>query len=140
MKKAAILLLVLASVCISRTMVAQEQNEIGEEMVFVKIDYNFGSIEETGGSVTHKFEFVNKGKNAIIITNVVAQCGCTTPTWTKEPIPPGQKGFVSAAYNPKNRPGKFNKSITVTSNAEDSPVVLRIRGDVIPALNSSQGY
>jgi len=94
--------------------------------------HNFGKIKEADGSVTHNFEFINTGSKPLIISQVRASCGCTSPNWTKEPILPGSKGFVSATYNPKNRPGPFNKSITVISNATTPHKVLRILGDVIP--------
>jgi hypothetical protein len=66
----------------------------------------------------------------IVIQGVRASCGCTTPAWSKEPIPPGEKGFVMAKYNPKNRPGSFRKSLSITSNADPSVKVLYIKGMV----------
>jgi hypothetical protein len=94
--------------------------------------YDFGKIKEEAGVVTHDFTFKNTGNQPLVITRVVASCGCTTPTWSKEPIPPGGDGFVRVAYNPKNRPNAFNKSITVYSNASQGNVLLRITGFVIP--------
>lgn len=105
--------------------------------------FNFGKIEEQGGSVEHRFVFTNTGAKALVITNVKASCGCTTPNWSKNPVPPGGKGFVSAIYNPLGRPGAFNKSITVTSNAENSPNVIHINGNVIakqPTIEEKYRY
>jgi len=99
---------------------------------FSLTQHDFGAIEEDGGVVTNKFEFTNTGNQPLIISSVKASCGCTTPKWTNVPVPPGGTGFVSAAYNPKGRPGPFNKTITVTSNAEQERVVLTISGDVKP--------
>ena len=59
-----------------------------------------------------------------------ASCGCTTPTWSKEPIKPGAQGSVTAIYNSKGRPGNFNKAVTVTSNAKTAQKVLFIKGNV----------
>ncbi|GAB4280152.1 MAG: DUF1573 domain-containing protein [Marinilabiliales bacterium] len=95
--------------------------------------YDFGTIKEEDGSVTCTFEFTNTGNEPLIINNVKASCGCTTPDWTKTPVAPGKKGYVKATYNPKNRPGKFNKTITVMSNAETPAKVLRIQGEVTPS-------
>ena len=67
---------------------------------FNETSFNFGEMQESGGLQIHKFEFTNTGGEALIIQNVSTSCGCTTPEWTKEPVKPGQKGFVSAAYNP----------------------------------------
>ncbi|MBU0764351.1 MAG: DUF1573 domain-containing protein [Bacteroidetes bacterium] len=100
---------------------------------FTEEVHNFGMIEEKAGKVTTKFEYTNTGGEPLIISNVKASCGCTTPEWTKEPVPPGGKGYVSATYDPKNRPGIFNKSITVTSNADTPTKVLRIEGEVKPS-------
>lgn len=99
---------------------------------FDKVQHDFGKIEETDGPATCTFEFTNTGSIPLIINRVIASCGCTSPDWTKEPVVPGGKGFVKATYNPRNRPGKFNKSINVFSNAEQPNIVLRIMGDVNP--------
>jgi hypothetical protein len=96
---------------------------------FDKTHHNFGEIQEADGVATVKFEFTNTGSEALIIQRVSASCGCTTPGWTKEPVMPGEKGFVSAAYNPAHRPGEFNKSITVSSNAANPIVKLTIAGN-----------
>jgi len=98
--------------------------------------HNFGKFKEEKGKITHKFIYTNTGGEPLIIHKVKASCGCTSPNWTKEPVPPGGKGFVSATYDPRNRPGPFNKSITVNSNAETPVTVLRISGDVIPRVKT----
>jgi len=100
-------------------------------IAFNEISFNFGSIQESAGLQTHKFEFTNTGGEPLIIQNVSTSCGCTTPEWTKEPVMPGQKGFVSAAYNPVGRPGPFEKYITVQSNAATPVIKLTINGDVV---------
>jgi hypothetical protein len=102
----------------------------GPKFAFDKMEHNFGTIKEDKGSVSYRFEFSNSGNAPIIITNVKASCGCTTPKWTREPVLPGTKGFIDVAYNPKNRPGPFSKSITITSNAVTPTTILRISGNV----------
>jgi Protein of unknown function (DUF1573) len=94
--------------------------------------HDFGEFQEADGVVSYKFEFTNKGAEPLIIQRVSASCGCTTPSWTKEPVLPGEKGFVSAAYNPAHRPGQFEKTITVYSNASDPIYQLKIKGKVTP--------
>ena len=54
--------------------------------------YDFGTIKEDGGNVSHTFTVSNEGAAPLVITRVIASCGCTTPEWTKEPIAPGKKG------------------------------------------------
>ena len=69
----------------------------------------------------------------MIINDVSRSCGCTTPNWTREPVPVNGKGFISVSYNPKGRPGAFTKSVTVKSNASEQSVVLQIKGEVVLA-------
>ena len=100
---------------------------------FIEEIHDFGDIKEEDGLVTHSFSFTNTGSLPLVIYEVKSSCGCTTPDWSKEPIKPGNKGFLKATFNPKRRPGNFNKSITVKSNAvENELVVIRIKGNVIP--------
>jgi len=100
------------------------------KFIFEEETFDFGTIKEENGSVSHKFVFTNKGDAPLIIQGVRASCGCTTPAWSKEPIPPGEKGFVTAKYNPKNRPGTFRKSMTITSNANPAAKTIYIKGMV----------
>lgn len=99
-------------------------------MEFVSTTHDFGNLDESGGKCTHSFEFINKGTTPIILKDVRSSCGCTAPSWSRAPIAPGEKGFIKATFNPKNRPGSFNKSITVTANTNPKTTVLRIKGVV----------
>ena len=99
---------------------------------FTTMVHDFGQIKETDGMASYKFEFTNTGATPLILKNVQASCGCTTPNWPKEPILPGTKSIITVTYNPQNRPGHFEKQITVTSNGEPESLVLRIMGEVIP--------
>lgn len=101
-------------------------------ITFERTNHDFGEINEADGRVTTVFKFKNEGAEPLVLSNVKASCGCTTPNWTKKPIEPGETGEVTATYNPNGRPGSFNKTITVTSNASNSPVRLTIKGKVIP--------
>ena len=100
--------------------------------VFVSESHDFGSIKESDGPVTFVFEFTNAGTDPLILKNAQPSCGCTTPDWTKEPILPGKKGSIKVTYNPANRPGGFDKQITVTSDGNPSTQVLKIMGTVVP--------
>ncbi len=107
---------------------AQEKSKI----TFEEMSHDFGSFKESDGSQSFTFSFKNEGTAPLVLSNVRASCGCTTPKWTREPVAPGAEGSISVAYNPKNRPGSFNKTVTVSSNAENGTVVLRISGKVEP--------
>lgn len=125
----------LLAISITISTVATAQSPV---LTFETNDHDFGTVKEEGGPISHEFIFTNTGKAPVIVSNVKASCGCTTPSWTKEPIAPGEKGTVVAQYNPKNRPGAFRKSITVTSNAEPSTNVLYIKGNVNPKPKTPQ--
>jgi len=99
---------------------------------FEKVSHDFGKITEEGGNATYIFTFTNAGNSPLVVNNVQASCGCTTPSWTKEPIEPGKTGSITVIYNPLGRPGGFSKSITVHSNASEEQVILFIKGEVIP--------
>ncbi|HNP94510.1 MAG TPA: DUF1573 domain-containing protein [Cyclobacteriaceae bacterium] len=91
--------------------------------------HDFGKIKQ-GVPVTHEFKFTNTGKTPLVITNVQASCGCTTPDWSKEPIPPGGQGFIKATYNAAAI-GAFNKSVTVMANVDQGFKQLSIKGEVV---------
>jgi hypothetical protein len=93
--------------------------------------HDFGELKEDDGKATHSFNFTNTGEQPLIIHNVRASCGCTSPDWTKQPVQPGKTGSIKATFDPRNRPGNFNKSIVVTTNATEPSVVLRITGKVV---------
>ena len=108
---------------------ATTENIDGPKIEFSEQEHNYGTLQK-GGDGNCEFVFTNNGNEPLILSNVKASCGCTVPTWTKEPIMPGQKGSIKVRYNTNNI-GAFTKTITVTSYAVDSPrIVLKIRGKV----------
>ncbi len=105
----------------------------GPEIKFDNIEHDYGKILENGGKANHIFWFTNTGDEDLILTRVQPGCGCTASDWTKTPVAPGDKGMVSAAYDPLGRPGPFRKSIMVVSNSKTSGTLsLFIKGDVTP--------
>lgn len=105
-----------------------------EALIFKIKEHDFGNIKEESGMVSCIFKFENQGKVPIIINAVQASCGCTTPVWTKEPVLPSKMGMVKVTYNPANRPGKFAKTITVTTSAGSKQLL--IKGIVSPRPKS----
>lgn len=97
---------------------------------FKKTTHDFGEFKEDAGVQRYRFELKNIGDSDLIVTNAQASCGCTTPSWSKEPIKPGKTGFVEAGYDPRGRgTGPFSKTITVMTNSKKTPVVtLTIKG------------
>ncbi|MDD3321829.1 MAG: DUF1573 domain-containing protein [Paludibacter sp.] len=116
-------------VCLVFSLTAMSQKAV---INFDVKSHDFGKVNEEDGKVTYVFDFINKGNAPLAISRVQASCGCTTPTWTKEPIEPGKKGSITVTYNPQGRPGMFTKTITVYSNATDEQIVLVIKGEVVP--------
>ncbi|MFN8346024.1 MAG: DUF1573 domain-containing protein [Spirosomataceae bacterium] len=96
---------------------------------FAKNENDFGKIEQ-GKPVSYVFEFTNTGTDPIVLGNVAASCGCTTPEWTREPVLPNKKGTVKATFN-AGVMGPFNKTVTVPSNAENGTVYLTLKGEVV---------
>lgn len=94
---------------------------------------NIGEVPQ-GKPVTFEFEFTNGGKEPVLITDVKASCGCTTPDYSKSPVKKGEKGMVKAVYNAA-AVGAFSKNITVTTSADPNPIVLTISGTVLAAVN-----
>ena len=105
-------------------------NPNAPKIVFANETHQFGTLLE-GPQATHEFRFRNEGKEPLILSNVKASCGCTTPAWPKEPILPGKDGVILVTYNTQGRIGPFTKNITITSNAETSTKVITIKGEVI---------
>ena len=98
------------------------------DIYFSETIHDYG-VMEYGGDGVIEFEFKNVGKQPLILTNVRASCGCTTPIWPKEPVKKGKKGSITVKYNTKIA-GKFTKTIKVYSNAKSSMVTLTIKGEV----------
>lgn len=121
------LLTMAAAIILAATLSAQQP-----VITFEKTKHDFGKINEADGRVTEVFTFKNEGASPLVLSNVRASCGCTTPKWTQEPVEPGQTGTITVTYNPNGRPGKFNKTITVKSNATEPEKKLYITGEVIP--------
>lgn len=94
--------------------------------------YNFGNIKENAGPVSTEFIITNTGDAPLVIKDARASCGCTKPTYPKEPIRPGESAKLRVTYTPAGRPGEFDKTVTVRSNAKNSKTTARITGIVIP--------
>ena len=126
--KKAIVFMVMMFIA-SLTIQAQDKPATSKDsIVFAATTHDYGTIvQSSDGSCV--FAFTNKGKAPIVLNDVRASCGCTVPEWTRTPVAPGEKGSIKVTYNTNNI-GAFTKSITVNSNAVNSPLVLIIKGTV----------
>ena len=93
--------------------------------------HDFGTVPE-GPQAEYDFEFKNVGKKPIIITEAHGSCGCTVPKWPKEPILPKKKAIIHVTYNTDHRSGPISKEVFITSDAQQNPMTLHIRGTVTP--------
>ena len=103
-------------------------NPNASEINFTQDTHDFGTIKQ-GGDGTWEFQFKNTGNEPLIISNAKGSCGCTVPTWSRDPIKKGESGVIKVSYDTK-RVGMFTKTVTITSNAKTSTKVLTIKGTV----------
>jgi hypothetical protein len=124
------LLLVFAATVATNSVVAQEVGD-GAKIEFKNETHDYGTVKYDGNGQC-SFSFKNTGNAPLIISNAKGSCGCTVPSWPREPIAPGASAEISVKYDTK-RPGAINKSVTITSNAVNEPTkVIRIKGNVAP--------
>ena len=142
MKK--ILLVVSLFACFARFAGAQEavkdslpaNNPNAPEITFENDVHDYGTMKQ-GADGNCEFKFTNTGKEPLIISNAVGSCGCTVPTFPKEPIMKGQTAVIKVHYDTK-RVGAFTKNVTVTSNAKTSTKMITFKGTVETTEQSDQ--
>ena len=96
---------------------------------FSEESYDFGAIDE-GEVIEHTFSFENTGEAPLIIQNASASCGCTVPSYSKEPVAPGETGEIAVRFNSKNKKGAQSPTVTVTANTYPKVTKLRLKGSV----------
>ncbi|MGB1296462.1 MAG: DUF1573 domain-containing protein [Flavobacteriales bacterium] len=133
---------IILSACLTWSGLAQAQNPsaiISKDINIANINsgvlefenetIDYGTIKQNAdGEKVFKFE--NKGQEPIIITRVKTSCGCTVPSWPKEPILPNETGEIKIKYDTK-RVGAFQKTITVLSNASEPNKIIKIKGKIL---------
>ncbi len=108
----------------------------GPRIEFEKQVHDYGQIT-MGADGNCEFKFKNTGTEPLVLNNVQSSCGCTVPSWTREPVMPGQEGSIKVRYD-TNRIGHIGKAITVYSNSvgdNSERITLRISGNVNPKQN-----
>lgn len=115
--KVFIALLFIGFIVLSTASAQKQEVPSGPVLNWDKTTHDFGDIVQ-GDKVEHTYQFTNTGNEPLIITNVTTQCGCTTPKgWPRDPVPPGGKGEIIAAFNSAGKFGKQHKVVTIVSNA-----------------------
>ena len=102
-------------------------------LVFDRPAWDFGTIRETDGPVTHRFVCRNEGEHPEVILQVTTTCGCTTPRYTRKPILPGEEAEITVTYDPANRPGNFSRKLAVFTADRRTPpnCALRVPSSVV---------
>lgn len=97
--------------------------------------HNFGNVDIDTDN-PHSFVFTNTGKEPLLITNAKGSCGCTVPSWPKDPIMPGSTGKIDVVFRPsKGQAGQpQEKTVTITANTEPVNTVVRIKAMVNPEV------
>lgn len=114
---------------------AEQANEKYAEIKFDTLTHDFGSFPEKDAVVSCEFGFTNVGTAPLIIHQVIASCGCTSPEYTEKPVKPGERGSIKVTYNGKGKfLGPFRKVVTVRYNSREKnkAVNLYIQGTMLP--------
>lgn len=98
-------------------------------MAFEETEFDFGTVDQ-GEKVTHVYKFSNTGNEPLIISNAKGSCGCTVPSWPKEPIPVGGSGEIEVQFDSKGKKNKQSKRVTITANTDPAQSFLTIKGEV----------
>lgn len=106
------------------------QDENAKVITVDTLVHDFGTIKAANGSVNHVFTLTNHTDAPIVISNVIATCGCSNTSWTKEPIAPGKTGKVTVIFNPQGQYGPFDKNIIVVTSGTPNRITLKIKGIV----------
>lgn len=93
--------------------------------------YDFGKIKE-GEKAKTSFKFKNTGKVNLVITGAKSTCGCTVPSYPKEPIAPGGTGNIDVVFNSKGKKGAISKPVRITANTNPQVTIIHMKGTVLP--------
>ena len=105
-------------------------------MTFAESEFNFGDIRPDAKG-RHTFLFTNTGKSPLLIEDATASCGCTTPSWTKEPVAPGAQGKMEVQFDSRGKQGIISKQVAVRANTQPNITTIQIKGNVLTAATKS---
>tara|TARA_B100000795_G_scaffold105014_1_gene77491 strand:- start:5073 stop:5546 length:474 start_codon:yes stop_codon:yes gene_type:complete len=99
-------------------------------MSFDEKQFDFGAITQ-GTAVEHIFTYTNTGNSNLVIVNAKSSCGCTVPTFTKDPVAPGETGELLVKFNGSGK-NQVSKTVTITANTQAGKETLLIKAFVNP--------
>ena len=100
------------------------------DITFDETEFTFGKVK-AGDIVQHIFRFTNAGDEPLVLSNAKGSCGCTVPSWPKDPIPPGGSGAIVVQFDSKGKSGPQTKQVTITANTDPAQSIFYIKGEVI---------
>ncbi|MEZ0483711.1 DUF1573 domain-containing protein [Fibrella aquatica] len=98
--------------------------------------HDFGQLTE-GDTVEYLYKFVNKGELPLVINNITASCGCTTPDWPRDPVAPGEESAVRVRFNSRGKQGEQRKTVTVYANTQPTMTDIEFKVMVNPKPESA---
>lgn len=119
-----------------KTSIPPKQQGPKTSIQFAEMSHDFGTIDQNTTN-PKTFTFTNTGEHPLIISDAKGSCGCTVPSYPKEPIAPGETGEIQVVYRPGQQKNKQTKTVSITANTEPSTTVLRISANVTPGENSN---
>jgi hypothetical protein len=84
-----------------------------------------------GDTIMHVYHFKNTGNMPLVVSNVNASCGCTTPSYSTAPVAPGERGFITVKFNSKGKEGKLNKTVTAYANTKPAENTVSFKIEVL---------
>lgn len=130
MKKLGLLLTLFAFALVFQA----KAQESGAVITFKEKSVDFGDIVQ-GAKVEHTFILTNSGTVPLVISNVAATCGCTVPSWPKEPVAPGKSAEIKVSFNSAGKMGKQNSVVRIYSNATEPIEKVSLISNVLPKTN-----
>ncbi len=106
-------------------------------IAFAETEFNFGQVK-AGEKVQHVYKFTNTGDEPLVISNAKGSCGCTVPSWPKEPIGIGEEGEILVEFNSKGKSGNQTKTVTITGNTDPPQTIIQIKGEVLVDPNAAK--
>lgn len=134
MRRVSILLVSL----LSHLMVWAQSHEESNALLFEEVEWNFGTIEESEGVVSHTFRYRNISERFVTIERVYSSCGCTTGEYSRRPLKAGGEGEFTVLFNPEGREGRVDKTVTITYDQGRGRTELRIKGRINPRPRSAE--
>ena len=110
-------------------MVKEAQSKPITSLALSENHFDFGKIKK-GDVVEHKYEVSNTGDNPLIISQVKPGCGCTAPDYTKDPILPGKKGYITLKFDSGHFEGQVQKQAKVYANTEKAPITISFEAEI----------